>query len=200
MKPITTTMTDDELRALVASLAVQGKKTDKRIDAFAAQSKKTIADLVARSKKTDAQIEKVSKQLGGIDTNLGYHAEQFFQDAFREKLEFGKIKYDEMIPNWAHKTNNVSVEIDIVLLNGDSMALIEVKNRIHPDFVKEFAEKRIATFRRCFPKYKGYHIYLGIAGFSFSTEVLREADKYGVGIIRQVGEGVEVSADNLKMY
>jgi hypothetical protein len=51
---------------------------------------------------------------------------------------------------------------------------IEVKNCIHPNFVKELAEERIEKFRKFFPEYSDYSAYIGIA--------------------KQVGEGVEDGA------
>jgi hypothetical protein len=43
-------------------------------------------------------------------------------------------------------------------------------------------------------------IVSGIAAFSFSDEVIGQASKYGVGVIRQAGEGIEMDAQNLKAY
>jgi hypothetical protein len=151
-------------------------------------------------KELDKKLDKLCVKVGGIDGNQGHHAEQFFQDVFGKKLEFGGMKYDEMIPNLTYKDKGVKIEFDVVLLNGDSIALIEVKNRIHPDFVKELAEERIEKFREFFPRYSNYRAYLGIAGFSFSDEVLGRASAYGIGIIKQVGDGVEIEAVNLKAY
>jgi len=161
------------------------------------QSLKEASDF---QKEADRIVKEVSKQMGGINDNIGFHAEQFFQNVFKEKLEFGRIKYDEMIPNLTHKGKKDEIEFDIALVNGDSIALIEVKNRIHPDFVIKLAEERIEKFREYFHEFDNYDVYLGIAGFSFSDEVLDRASTYGIGIVRQVGEGVEIEANNLKVY
>jgi len=150
--------------------------------------------------KLDEKLDKICGKVGGIEDNQGFHAEQFFQDVFKKKLEFGGIKYDEMVPNLAYKDKGVKIEFDIMLLNGNAIALIEVKNRIHPNFVKELAEDRIEKFREFFPRYSNYQVYLGIAGFSFCDEVLHRASTYGIGIVKQVGEGIEISADNLRAY
>jgi len=168
------------------------QETDRILKENAEQMK--IADELLSEK-----IKAVTEQIGGISNNQGFHAEQFFQDVFKKKLEFGRIKYDEMIPNLTHNSKN-GIEFDIALVNGDSIALIEVKNRIHPDFVKELAEERIEKFRRFFREFDGYNVYLGIAGFSFSEEVLHRASAYGIGIIKQAGDGVEISAENLRAY
>jgi len=145
-------------------------------------------------------IKELSRRMGGIDDNQGYHAEQYFQNAFAEKPVFGGIKYDEMVPNLAHKDKEGEIEFDIALINGDSVALIEVKNRIHPKFVRELAEDRVKKFREFFPKYGKYKTFLGIAGFSFGKKVMEEAKKYGIGLIRQVGNSMEIRAEKLRVY
>jgi len=186
-------MTDQELKDLVASLAAENAR-------FAAERKETERFIKESQQETDRIVKKLAKQIGGIDENQGHHAEQFFQDVFQKKLEFGGVKYDDMVPNLTYIDKGVKIEFDIALLNGDSIALIEVKNRIHPDFVDKFAGERIENFRKYFPKYKDYRAYLGIAGFSFSDEVIDKAGRYGIGIVKQIGEGVEIKADNLRAY
>jgi len=242
-------MTDQELKDLVAGLAVSGERVERNLDRLAEETRLRQEETRLRQEETDQQlkktaqvveelgrkvdkvcgktggtdeqlgktdrqmtelektmdklgrkVDKVCGQVGGIGNNNGYYSETFFQDVFEESLEFGGIKYDKMIPNFGRNDDEVKMEIDIVLINGNSLALIEAKYRIHPDFVKEFAEERLKKFRETYPKYNGYKIYLGIAGFSFDQKVLAEAKEYGVGIVKQAGEGIEVEADCLKAY
>jgi len=192
-----------EAAAMQKETAAAQKETDRIIKETAAAQKETARRMEETDrlfKELDKKLDRLCGKVGGIDDNQGHHAEQFFQDVFEKKLEFGRIKYDEMIPNLTYKDKGVKIEFDIVLLNGNSIALIEVKNRIHPNFVKELAEDRIKKFREFFPRYSNYQAYLGIAGFSFSDEVLDRASAYGIGIVKQVGEGIEVKADNLRAY
>jgi len=171
-------MTDQELKDLVASLIESGKETDRRMQ------------------ETDRMIKELSRRIGGIDDNQGHHAEQYFQNVFAEKPVFGGIKYNNVMLN----LRTPKIEFDIVLVNGNSVALIEVKNRIHSKFVRELAEERVKKFKEYFPIYNRFKTRLGIAGFSFSKKVTEEARKYGIGIIRQVGDSVEISARRLKIY
>ena len=199
-----------ETTAIQEETAAIQERTAARQKKFAAMQEEADARWEKRAiewEKYDAEIKKIKERMeeqgilvGGISNNAGHHAEQFFQNVFKEKLEFGRIKYDEMIPNLTHKGKKYKIEFDIALVNGDSIALIEVKNRIHPDFVIEFAEERVEKFREYFHEFDNYDVYLGIAGFSFSDEVLDRASAYGIGIVRQVGEGVEIEANNLKVY
>jgi len=196
-----------EIRQLLKEAAEIQKETIAIQKENAIGIKKFEERLEKSSEKFNEKLEKISEQIkeqgiqiGGISNNIGHHAEQFFQGVFKEKLEFGRIKYYEMIPNLAYKGKKDEIEFDIALINGDSVALIEAKNRIHPDFVIELAEERIEKFREYFHEFDNYDVYIGIAGFSFSDEVLDRASAYGIGIVRQVGEGVEIEANNLKVY
>jgi hypothetical protein len=175
-------MNFDRLEGLVAELAVSQK------------------ELSESQKETDRQITRLNKQIGGIDNNIGFHAEQYFQDALGDSLAFGGEKYDKMIPNLKYHHKNINGEFDIVLVNGKNTALIEVKNRIHPDFVEELAKKKLADFKKHFPEYIKGNVFLGIAGFSFDESVLKDAQERGIGIIRQVGKSIEMSEYSLKAY
>ena len=185
--------TDRQMRETDLKMKENAEKTDRQMQETYKQMQETDRKIAQVSK----QINGVTKQIGGIDNNIGYHAEQFFQNVLANKKVFGGIKYDDIFFNMNHREK---VEFDIVLENGNSVAIIEVKNRIRPNFVKKLAEERIKEFRKYFPEYKGYDAYLGIAGFSFGEDVLEEARKYGVGIIRQVGDGIEVDATGLRAY
>ncbi len=193
-------MTDQELKDLVASFAIDRKESSAEFDRRMQETDRIVRETSQIVQDTSKSVKELSRRLGGIDDNQGFHAEQFFQDVFKKKLEFGGVKYDEMIPNLAYKGKKGEIEFDIALVNGDTIALIEVKNRIHPKFVKDFAEDRVEIFRKFFREFEDYDVYLGIAGFSFSDEVLDRASAYGIGIVKQVGEGVEIKADNLKVY
>ncbi|MDR2582882.1 MAG: hypothetical protein LBC75_05310 [Fibromonadaceae bacterium] len=169
-------MTDQELKDLVASLAEENKES-------------------ARI------LKELSRRMGGVDDNIGSHAEQFFQNILTEKLTFAGQRYDKMIPNLECCKNGVSlIEFDIVLVNGKSVAIIETKHRIHPKFVKELAEERLPKFRELWPEYSKHKAYLGIAGFSFNQKVLEEAEKYGICVLRQVGDSVEIKTNKLRVY
>jgi len=165
---------------------------------------KEIAELQKKTdeqmKKTDEKLDRLAKNVGGINDNIGFHAEQYFQNVFDKKLSFGDQKYDYMRPNLKYGRKGVSAEFDIVLVNGESVAVIETKSRIHPKFIEELATEKVSQFRRYYPEYKNYKLYLGAAGFSFDGSVIEEAKKYGIGVIRQVGEALEINDSDLKIY
>jgi hypothetical protein len=60
--------------------------------------------------------------------------------------------------------------------------------------------KKVTQLRKYFPEYKDYKLYLAVAGFSFDDSVVEKAKESGVGIIRQVGDAVEIYDESLKVY
>jgi len=198
-------MTDQELKDLVASIAVENREAaaiHKETDLLIKETSQQMKETDRRMQETDKIVKDIARQMGGIDENQGHHAEQYFQEILMEKLTFGGQKYDRMIPNLeCFGKNGVSlIEFDMVLVNGKSVAIVETKNRIHPAFVRKLVEERLPKFREFFPEFSKYKAYLGIAGFSFSKKVLEEAKKYGICIVRQVGDSIEIEAGNLRVY
>jgi len=183
-----------------AEAKAEADKRQAEADKRKAEFDKRWAETGKRLAELGKKIDKAHKTICGVSDNAGHHAEQYFQNVLAHKLSFGKIKYDYMTPNLKYQRKGELAEFDIVLFNGNTVAIIEAKNRIHPDFIKEIAEKKVAQFRKYFPLYKDHALYLGVAGFSFDKSVEKEAKKYGVGIIRQVGDAVEMDDKNLKVY
>jgi len=118
-------------------------------------------------------------------------------------LTFAGIKFDDIGRNWKKnvKKLNLRGEYDVVLENGDTVALIETKYKVRKDDITELFTKEVANkFRKLFPDYKDYKILLGIGGMSFEDDAIKEAKENGVGIIKVVGDKVEHYTEKIKMY
>jgi hypothetical protein len=189
-----TGLTSEDIWAMFAET---DKRMDKRMEETDRQLKETAMQMKEADLLLQKKLDKLGEQIGGINDNIGFHAEQFFQDALAKNKTFGGIKYDDIIRNMKCEDET---EFDIVLINSDSVAIIEVKNRIHPDFVEKMAKDRVDKFRKNLSKFKSYKAYLGIAGFSFCNDVLKKAKECGIGIIKQVGDSVEIDAESLRAY
>jgi hypothetical protein len=86
------------------------------------------------------------------------------------------------------------------MLNGDTIALIEVKYKVDKKDVKKLIFDTVAKFKEHFPTYNNYKILLGLGGMSFDKDAIDEAKENGVGIIKVVGDKVEYHTEGIKMY
>jgi hypothetical protein len=178
------------------------EEADKRAaeaDRRAAEADRRAAEAAKRDADADERLKKLEILVGNVSNNNGFYAEDFFQRAFAESLELAGIKFDDMIPNLRfHGKENG--DFDIVLVNGDSVAIIEVKYRIHPNYVETLVTEKLQQFRKHFPTYNNHAVYLGIAGLSFSERVIKDAKEHGVAIIRQDGQKAVVDSLPTKTY
>ena len=175
-------MTSEELNDKFAELAVAQAKTE------------------AQMARTDATLERMGIHLGGITDNNGSNTEDYFYNSLLDNPVLGGIKYDSISKNLEIRSKRSQGEFDLVMFNGESIALIECKYKAHKSDVEKLINKKVDSFKKLFPVYANYKFYLGIASFSFYPELENFAKQNGVAILKQKGEVVEIEADNLKIY
>ena len=200
-------MTSEELNERFDKIAISQEKTDKELDKFLAGIIVSSAELKEMQKKnelqfarTDKTLERIGITLGNVTNNIGSITEEYFFNCLIEKPVLGGVKYDKVRRNISGVGLKSEDEFDIVMYNGDSIALIECKNKAHKNDLMKLIEKKAANFKDVFPNFKDYKIFLGLASFSFYPELEEMAKENGVAILKQKGDVVEIEADNLKAY
>ncbi len=151
-------------------------------------------------KRTDATLERMGLSLGSVTNNNGSITEEYFFNAMTEKPMLGGVKYDKVERNIKGNFSKVRDEFDIVLYNGDAIALIECKSKAHENDLVKLIEKKASNFKELFPYYKDYKIYLGLASFCFYDSLEEMAKLNGVAVLKQKGDVLVIEADNLKVY
>jgi len=161
-------MTDDELKELVASLALSNK------------------ELRDSQKETGRKLDKVARMIGGISANQGDVAEDFFYNSFIKDNHLGELSFDDITKNMAKHRGKTQEEYDIFLTNGDSIAIIEVKYKAHLEDIKKL-ERKFLNFKKLFPIYKDYKLYGAMASFYFNKETKDELLNQGYFIVERSG-------------
>ena len=176
-----------EIRAILAEVAEMSKENERKIDKF------------------NQGMEELRKELGGVGESNGRFTEAYFYSSLFDSMRFGGVDFDEVEKGVkrSQKTpdgKKLKTEFDVVMYNGDTIALIEVKYRVRKEHIANLVEKQVGNFKRIYPHFSNYRFYLGIAGMSFEDEAENEALKNGVGMLRPKGENVEILDENLKAY
>lgn len=181
-------MTDQELKDIVASLAVGQAKTD-------AQLAKTDAQLA----KTDAKLDRLASLYGGVADNQGSAAEEFFFNSLSQAKQIGPIHFDEVLSKVYGGKIGAQQEYDLVLLNGDCAAIVEVKYKVHPAALEQL-HKQLSLFKVHFPEHQHMKLYGGVAGFSVPDEVTEQAHASGYFVLKRQGESFAVDAQRMKAF
>ena len=187
-------MTDQELKDLVASLAINSAKTDAQMAKTDTQiSRLEIAQLKTDTQlaKTDAKLDKLAKLYGGSANNQGDVAEEFYYNSLKDKLKVGGIQFDYIEKNVTRRKNNVEDEYDILLINGKVVYIIEVKYKTHPRDLERIINKKHPNFKKLYPEYKDYKHLLGIATFHITDELKEDALRMGINVLQRKGNVIE---------
>ncbi len=173
-------MTDQELKELVAGLAI---KSD-RLDAQQAETN-------AQMKRTDEKLERIGITLGNISNNQGSVAEEFFYNSLAQTQTLAGIHYDIVYKNMTANANKIQDEYDIVMVNGKDIAIIKVKYKTHEGDLDKLLTKKYENFKKLFPMYKDYNHHLVLATFSLYDDLKEMALANGVTVLQREGDTIE---------
>jgi len=195
-------MTDDELKELVASLAIAQKETDKQLKETDQQIKETnqqLKETDKQLKETDRKVQKVSELFGNVSQNQGDIAEDFFFNSLALDNHLGSISFDDITRGMFKHRGKIQEEYDLFLTNGDSIAIIEVKYKAHLRDVDKL-KRKFNHFKRLFPIYQDYKLYGAMASFYFNEEVRQALLNEGFFVLERSGHVIHSeNGDYLKV-
>jgi len=186
------------IRASLQDLAVQQKETDRLIKENAERQKETDRQLkenAERQKETDRQLkenaDRLDRQLGKLGNRFGEMVEYMVMPNLVKK--FRELGFGFTIAS-PHATiedeeNNIFVEIDIKLENGDKLMIVEVKSKPTTEDVTEHVERmwKIRTHADLHGHEK--QIFMGaVAGMIMNSNVRDFALKNGFYAIEPSGD------------
>ena len=200
-------MTDDELKALVASLAVaqrateeQLNRTDELLNRNAVAQKATDEQMKRtdeQMKRTDEKLERIGINLGNVSHNQGDVAEEFFFQSLIKDNRLGSIHFDDVVKNMEKHRGQIQEEYDLVMSNGDAIAVVEVKYKAHKNDLDKL-DRKMRHFKQLFPIYRTFKQYGAIATFHINDDAKKEALRRGYFVLQRSGDLVHTeSSDHL---
>ncbi len=204
-------MTDQELKDLVASLAVQSAKTDVQLAQGFKELRESQSKTDAQLAKTDAQLAKTDAQLAKTDATLkklgiyakntntqvdgtgktnGEIAQEFFFSSLDKNPMLGGVKFDSIQSSVRTRKAGKEHEMDIFLENGNSVGIVEVKSKVRCDDISQL-KSIVAQFYQFHPIFKSYKIIPALAGKVFSKQLQEQTLKAGFIVLTQQGNHIE---------
>ena len=184
-----------ETDMLLKETGQQLKETDTLLKESIAASEKRGADI-------DRRIKEVNEMIGGVSNSNGMAAEEFFINTIErgDRNIFGEHFTDcySMVRRYS-KEKKLRSEQDIILVNGEAVALVEVKYKAQKADIQKIIN-RLPSFRALHPEYKTHRIYLGLAAMAFDYGVEKEAEKEGVAVVKQVGNTFVIHDENMTVF
>lgn len=166
-------VSDQELKDLVASLAIKSDRLD------------------AQQAETSAKLNRVAEMLGNIGNNQGDVAEEFFYNSLKDKFNLAGVRYDFIEKNVLKSNKGTQDEFDIVMINGADVAIIEVKYKAHDKDLEKLLNKKYENFKILYPQYKNFKHHLVLAAFHINEELKERALEQGVIVLQRKGDMIE---------
>ncbi|TAL45225.1 MAG: DUF3782 domain-containing protein [Methylovulum sp.] len=164
------TMTDDELKQLVASLAISQKETDKQFKETDKQFKETGKQF----KETSKQLKELGKQIGGLGKKFGSFTEGLALPSMTKILR-ERFKMEVISPSVRVSKNGIDAEIDVLAYANSAINevyVVEVKSHLREEAITQL-NSLMANFKTLFPEHKDKKLYGIIAAVDMS-EALKQ--------------------------
>jgi hypothetical protein len=181
--------TDRRLKETESLIKEQSTQLSAQLKEYSAQLKESERNWEKRSKELDKKIGRLSNRLGEfVEEMVKPAAVKLFQE---RGIDVHVVSQRVQAKN-PHL--NLAMEIDLLVINGDSCILIETKSNVSIDDVNEHLE-RMEKFKPLFPKYETSNVYGAVAGMVIPEDVAKYAYRKGFFVIGQTGETVAILND-----
>jgi len=195
-----------ELRDSIRDTDRQIKENNNHLNSQISELRESIRDTDRQMKETDNHLKEKFSDLkdyvGAIGRNNGDVAETYFYETIANTMKIGELDFEIIEQNVKRKNRrkNMEGEYDIILTNSDSIAMVEIKYKLHPDDIEKIVNKTIPVFKKLFPEKKDYKLYIVVAGMTIPDESKKLAFKHGFFVLTQGGGTLNIEHDHVKAY
>jgi len=182
-------MTDDELKELVASLAVSNKElrdsqkelqdsqkelqdSQKETDTLIKELSKEIS---ISQKETSKQIKETGKQVGGLGNRIGSFTEGLALPSMQKILQ-DKFHMEIISPSVRVKKDGKEMQIDVLAYANSTtneVYVVEVKSHLREDGITQL-QKIMKNFRKFFPEHKDKKLFGILAAVDMSAHLKKK--------------------------
>jgi len=178
--------------------ALAQKETDRMYKEIAIAQKETALaqkETDRQMKETDLQIKDINKRFGEYSNRLGEIAEYMVAPKLREKFREYGLDFPKATRNMdiSDHTNNIFLEIDVMLEDGDKVMLVEIKTKLISDHIAAHIER--LEKMRIYSDIRGdKRSFLGaVAGVVIPDNIRKLALDNGLFVIEPSGETFNIT-------
>jgi len=145
--------------------------------------------------ETEAAMKDLSRRMGQFTNQLGELAEAMISPAVWKQFAARGIAVHGTARNVSKTINGRTIEIDLLVTNGDSLVAIEVKTKPTVRDVNEHLA-RLTKFKDFFPDYRERKLLGAIAGLVLDEGVARYAYRKGLFVLSHSADTVTILNDD----
>jgi len=178
-------MSWDDIKALIAELAVQSKETDRKFQETEAQMRETDRKM----REVFKRFDDLSCRFGDLGNRLGDFVESMVEPALVGLFRARGLDVSEVHRRVTSHRGGEAIEIDLLVVDGDTAVAVECKSRLTKEEVERHVE-RMNKFKRLLPKYADMRIHGAVAGMVVDEDAIQAAQAAGLWVLAKSGETV----------
>ena len=174
-------MTDEELKELVASLAVSQQETARQMQ----ETDRKMQDTDRKLKETDRLIKELGKQIGGLGEKFGSFTEGLALPSMG-KILAERFGMEVVSPSVRVKKQGENMEIDVLAYANSEINeayVVEVKSHAREESIEQL-RSILERFRKFFPEHKDKTVYGILAAVDLTDELRERILKAGFYVAR----------------
>jgi hypothetical protein len=178
-------MTDEELKQLVASLAIDQKEMVKESDKRNKETDQLFKETDKQFKETEKQLKELGKQIGGLGKKFGSFTEGLALPSMTKILR-ERFKMEVISPSVRVSKNGIDAEIDVLAYANSAINeayVVEVKSHLREEGISQLSDI-MANFRMLFPEHKDKKLYGIIAAVDISEAIKKRVLEAGFYVAR----------------
>ena len=167
----------------------------KRQKEYAERQAELQKEIAERQKETDRQMKEYNKRFGDFTNRFGEVVEYMIAPNLLDK--FRELGLNFLVANSNSETrdyeNNIFLETDVKLENGDKAMLVEIRTKLATEDVKEHIE-RLEKMRKYADLHGDTRTFLGaVAGVVITPYARKYALKQGFYLVEPSGETFNIT-------
>ncbi|WP_133511600.1 DUF3782 domain-containing protein [Candidatus Thiosymbion oneisti] len=194
-------MTQVEIQQAVESIWTLFRETDRRLDQRVAETDQRLDQRIAetdrrldrRFEATEREIAALSAQTRAVEnlftSQWGRLLEALVEPGVVELFQAWGIAVNRSLERPRVRRGGEELEIDLLLVNGDALVVVEVKSTLRVKDVRKFLED-LKKFPEFFPEYRGYRLFGAVAALGIDESADRYAYRQGLFVLTLGREGL----------
>jgi len=138
--------------------------------------------------------------VGNLANNQGDSADEFFYRSLLDNAYLGDMHFDTIYRNLPSCKGKLQDEFDVVLVNENSVAIVEIKQKAHPNLIDDMLNRKLPNFRTLFPYHQEQKLYGVIASMVSNDTLIEKAREAGLFFLTQRGQHVVLVNEEVKAF
>lgn len=165
------------------------QETDRKFRESDLGLQETERHMKENSDRLDEQIAGVLRAVGELTGKRGKFVEAIVAPACESLFAERGIPVHQVFQRARARIGGRTMEIDVLVVNGEHVVLVEVKTTLRVDDVRDHLE-RLAEFKTFFPSYADRQVLGAVAGMVIEEGADKFAYRHGLFVLAQSGDTV----------